>query len=469
MLGSPVDLARSARGLLPGGRHRRPPVPVAVLLPQHPAARRRRPVRAVHQRAHRVDGQPAGQPEGEVPGRAEHAPGGRYGNPPDPRDWLARPRPRRAAGGRTTPPGSPSAAAARRTGRDSWATRDSSRWTPRPACTSSTGSRPPRCEPSSGPAPARDTQEASTDADQLPPETAADDPQHGGRRPAAARRRPAGDPARAAAAAAGQRHRRQPGAAAAVRRRARSRARGHPVRRARGRRLAAARAALTASPACAGSWSRPAHRRSATSRPTCSASPGAAASPSTSPRFQRQPLPAAGAGQHRDRRADGAGPAGRAGPDGHPAPLPGPRVPAAESPPDLYGGSARRRPERGSAALMHARTGSARPQGYLYQLAAGAGWTSLPFLPLIRQPTLILSGDDDPLIPLANARLMRSLIPPLAAARLPRRPPGPGHRGRRARPGGRPVPDRRARPARGGGDGQIEASGLAVRISEEAP
>ena len=37
--------------------------------------------------------------------------------------------------------------------------------------------------------------------------------------------------------------------------------------------------------------------------------------------------------------------------------------------------------------------------------------TSLPFLPLIRQPTLILSGDDDPLIPLANARLMNALIP----------------------------------------------------------
>ncbi len=76
----------------------------------------------------------------------------------------------------------------------------------------------------------------------------------------------------------------------------------------------------------------------------------------------------------------------------------------------LYGGSARTEPDRVSA-LMHAgsRVGSTR--GYLYQLAAGAGWTSLPFLPLIRQPTLIVSGDDDPLIPLANARLMHSLIP----------------------------------------------------------
>jgi poly(3-hydroxyalkanoate) depolymerase len=77
---------------------------------------------------------------------------------------------------------------------------------------------------------------------------------------------------------------------------------------------------------------------------------------------------------------------------------------------DLYGGSARDDGAR-IAAQMHAaiRVGSAR--GYLYQLAAGAGWTSVPFLPFVRQPTLILSGDDDPLIPLANARLMRALIP----------------------------------------------------------
>jgi poly(3-hydroxyalkanoate) depolymerase len=77
---------------------------------------------------------------------------------------------------------------------------------------------------------------------------------------------------------------------------------------------------------------------------------------------------------------------------------------------DLYGGSARDGGER-IAAMMHggSRVGSA--QGYLYQLAAGAGWTSLPFLPFVRQPALILSGDDDPLIPLANARLMRALIP----------------------------------------------------------
>jgi pimeloyl-ACP methyl ester carboxylesterase len=35
----------------------------------------------------------------------------------------------------------------------------------------------------------------------------------------------------------------------------------------------------------------------------------------------------------------------------------------------------------------------------------------VPFLPLLRQPTLIMSGDDDPIIPLVNARLMHRLIP----------------------------------------------------------
>ena len=77
---------------------------------------------------------------------------------------------------------------------------------------------------------------------------------------------------------------------------------------------------------------------------------------------------------------------------------------------DLYGGSARTDPTRITAAMnAHNRVGSRR--GYLYQLAAGAGWTSVPFLPLLRQPTLVLSGDDDPIIPLANARLMHRLIP----------------------------------------------------------
>ena len=49
--------------------------------------------------------------------------------------------------------------------------------------------------------------------------------------------------------------------------------------------------------------------------------------------------------------------------------------------------------------------------GYAYQLLAMAGWTSAPFLPLLRPPTLVLSGDADDIVPLANAHLLHSLIP----------------------------------------------------------
>jgi poly(3-hydroxyalkanoate) depolymerase len=77
---------------------------------------------------------------------------------------------------------------------------------------------------------------------------------------------------------------------------------------------------------------------------------------------------------------------------------------------DLYGGSARTHPDRVAAVLEHGHFPGSRA-GYLYQLTAGAGWTSVPFLPTLRQRTLIVAGDDDPIIPLANARLMRLLIP----------------------------------------------------------
>jgi poly(3-hydroxyalkanoate) depolymerase len=76
----------------------------------------------------------------------------------------------------------------------------------------------------------------------------------------------------------------------------------------------------------------------------------------------------------------------------------------------LYGGTIRADPGR-ARALLHGRTRMGPRRGYLYQLAAGAGWTSLPLLPWIRQPTLLLAGDDDPLIPLVNAHIMRRLLP----------------------------------------------------------
>ncbi len=77
---------------------------------------------------------------------------------------------------------------------------------------------------------------------------------------------------------------------------------------------------------------------------------------------------------------------------------------------DIYGGTMRSDPER-AARLLHAGTRVGPRRGYYYQLASTAGWSSLPFLRLVRQPTLVLAGDDDPIIPLVNARMMARLIP----------------------------------------------------------
>jgi len=76
---------------------------------------------------------------------------------------------------------------------------------------------------------------------------------------------------------------------------------------------------------------------------------------------------------------------------------------------DLYGGDLRATPEftHELVQTMH----SDDPLGYFYQLSAGIGWTSLPWLKLLQQPTLILMGDDDRLVPPINAKIMRLLIP----------------------------------------------------------
>lgn len=50
-------------------------------------------------------------------------------------------------------------------------------------------------------------------------------------------------------------------------------------------------------------------------------------------------------------------------------------------------------------------------RGYWYQMLALAGWSSLPVLPLLRRPTLLLAGDDDPAVPAVNARIMQRLLP----------------------------------------------------------
>ena len=49
--------------------------------------------------------------------------------------------------------------------------------------------------------------------------------------------------------------------------------------------------------------------------------------------------------------------------------------------------------------------------GYFYQLMALAGWTSLPALPFLDKPVLVMMGEDDPIVPLANGRLLAGGIP----------------------------------------------------------
>lgn len=49
--------------------------------------------------------------------------------------------------------------------------------------------------------------------------------------------------------------------------------------------------------------------------------------------------------------------------------------------------------------------------GYFYQLMAMMGWTSAPFLPFMKTETLIMMGDDDQIVPLANGKFLNFLIP----------------------------------------------------------
>jgi poly(3-hydroxyoctanoate) depolymerase len=76
---------------------------------------------------------------------------------------------------------------------------------------------------------------------------------------------------------------------------------------------------------------------------------------------------------------------------------------------DIYGGDFRANPDLASQTFQHVRWQS--PRGYYLQLAAAIGWTSVHWLHRLRQPTLVMAGSDDPLVPLLNARLMHMLIP----------------------------------------------------------
>ena len=79
--------------------------------------------------------------------------------------------------------------------------------------------------------------------------------------------------------------------------------------------------------------------------------------------------------------------------------------------PTLYGGAIR---ENRELIREHAQIRASRPPsvlGYQWQLLALRRWTSLPWLRRLEQATLVMAGDDDPIVPVANAETIANEIP----------------------------------------------------------
>ncbi len=77
--------------------------------------------------------------------------------------------------------------------------------------------------------------------------------------------------------------------------------------------------------------------------------------------------------------------------------------------PILYGGSFQENPDLARAHAQMIR--APHSLGYYGQMLAGLGWTSMLWLHRLRQPTLVLAGKDDAIVPPINARIMARLIP----------------------------------------------------------
>ncbi len=51
------------------------------------------------------------------------------------------------------------------------------------------------------------------------------------------------------------------------------------------------------------------------------------------------------------------------------------------------------------------------PKGYAYQLLAFLGWSSLPFIRFLKMPSLVMMGDQDTIVPLANGHILKFGLP----------------------------------------------------------
>ncbi|BCW89534.1 Putative aminoacrylate hydrolase RutD [Alphaproteobacteria bacterium SO-S41] len=63
------------------------------------------------------------------------------------------------------------------------------------------------------------------------------------------------------------------------------------------------------------------------------------------------------------------------------------------------------------AGKHHIRIQPPSVRGYIYQMLAMVGWTSLPFLPFLKVPTLVMGGDRDKIVPLINSKMIKGAMP----------------------------------------------------------
>ncbi len=79
--------------------------------------------------------------------------------------------------------------------------------------------------------------------------------------------------------------------------------------------------------------------------------------------------------------------------------------------PLVVGGRTARDPDTLAAMVADRADHPPSRLGYRYQQATAIGWSSYLWLPRLRVPTLVLHGEDDPVVPVMNARMIARRIP----------------------------------------------------------
>lgn len=51
------------------------------------------------------------------------------------------------------------------------------------------------------------------------------------------------------------------------------------------------------------------------------------------------------------------------------------------------------------------------PKGYIFQLTAFLGWSSLPFIRFLKMPSLVMMGEKDAIVPVINGHILNTALP----------------------------------------------------------